>query len=298
MRVSVVLLVFVVALRSVHAFQYGFSAQGKLRFLSRTTPSSKPSAAVNENNQRLSCGVRFFLHETYMVGKSRDAKEERIMALAYAANTTFANGPDFDIHVHEIVHNAALTLPSSNSNDIIMRAQAATSPDHKACANIWMMHVQADANVVGVAYVGGSCDDSCHGGLHVGLVTLTPYHTGTNQISYQHLVDEAWILSHELGHLVGATHIDGTSVMNPNVVHYHSAANGFFWDQASLDEISAHMLDDCPHDTCLTAHSEQIEPRAHCIGHQCGTVYADTTWWVVLITLFAFILVLTSFYYF
>lgn len=245
------------------ALEFTAIAKGDLRIL-RLQDDIPHNAHVKYASDRQSCGVRFHVHETYMVGSSLDAKEQRILALTYAANQTFSRGPSFDIHVHEIIYNSQLSLPSSNAQDILNAARQGTNFNHEACANVWMFGVHADDNVVGVAYMRGSCDDKCHGTQHVALVTL-PH--GSNV--YQSLVDEAWVLSHELGHLLGATHIDGNSVMNPSVVHYISSANGFGWEAQSIAEIENHILGDCPSDTCLTTSGDPISPHIGCVGSSC-----------------------------
>jgi hypothetical protein len=253
-------------LAAARAATFHGQGQGRLRTLRRIT--GETHAATNEDGVRLSCGVRFHLHSSFMAGHSRDAKEERIVGLTYAANQTFAKGPDFDIHIHEIVHDTELNVGSTtNANVLLTLAEDATQFDHTACANVWMMHIVADNNIVGLAYVGGSCDGACNAEQHIALVTLSP--TFYNARSASHFTDEAWVLSHELGHLVGATHIEGDSVMNPGVVSYNTAENGFSWHQSSLVEIETHMAADCTLDTCLTANAEQIEPHITCTNGHC-----------------------------
>lgn len=235
------------------------------------------SRALDENGERLSCGVRFHLHTSFMAGKSRDAKEERITGLVYAANKTFAGGPDFDIHIYEIIHEASLdTGGATDANTLLTLAEDATVFDHKACANVWMMHIQADANTVGIAYVGGSCDGQCYGEYHIGLVTLSPVVYGGN--TAEHFVDEAWVLSHELGHLVGASHVNGNSVMNPSIVSYTTAQNGFTWDSISLQQISQHMQGDCSEDTCLVAYSHDASPHITCADSHCHYTHGTSDW--------------------
>ena len=259
-------------LAAARAATFHGQAHGKLRTLRRMP--GEASTATNEDGVRLSCGVRFHLHRSFMAGHSRDAKEQRIIGLAHAANQTFAKGPDFDIHIHEIVHETGLDVGSvTNANVLLSLAEDATPFDHKACANVWMMHIVADENVVGLAYVGGSCDGACNAEQHIALVTLSP--TFYNARPTQHFTDEAWVLSHELGHLMGATHIQGDSVMNSAVVSYITSENGFSWHQSSLVEIENHMAGDCTLDTCLTANAEQIQPHitctnGHCYDHHTG----------------------------
>ncbi len=257
-------LVFLALVATARGASFIGTAHGKLRVLELV----QGERATNEQGERMSCGVRFHLHSSFMAGKSRDAKEERIRGLVYAANQTFSKGPDFDVHIHEIVHETGLSVGSTtNPYTLLALAEDATDFDHKACANVWMMHVNADSSVVGLAYVGGSCDSQCNAELHVALVTLSPVsYTGRPTA---HFGDEAWVLSHELGHLVGARHITGDSVMNPGIVSYVSAENGFSWEASSLLEISNHMSADCTADTCLTANALEVAPHITCTGSHC-----------------------------
>lgn len=253
-------------LAAAHGATFHGKAHGKLRILQKM--GTETHAATTEDGTRLSCGVRFHLHNSFMAGKSRDAKKERIVGLVYAANQTFSKGPDFDIHIHEIVYETGLDVGSeTDANRLLTLAEDATQFDHKACANVWMMHVVADDNVVGLAYVGGSCDGACNAEQHIALVTLSP--TFYNARPTYHFIDEAWVLSHELGHLVGATHIQGDSVMNPGVVSYTTSENGFSWHQSSLAEIERHMAGDCTVDTCLTANAMDVQPHITCANNHC-----------------------------
>ena len=257
-------LVFFALVTAVGGARFKGTAHGKLRVLELL----QANRATNEQGVRMSCGVRFHLHSSFMAGKSRDAKEERIRGLVYAANQTFSKGPDFDVHVHEIVHETGLDVGSNtNAHTLLTLAEDATQFDHNACANVWMMHVVADENVVGLAYVGGSCDSQCNAELHVALVTLSPiFYRGRPSA---HLGDEAWVLSHELGHLVGAGHVSGDSVMNPGIVSHVAAENGFSWEASSLLEIENHMSTDCTVDTCLTANALEVTPHITCAGSHC-----------------------------
>jgi hypothetical protein len=225
---------------------------------------------------REGCGVRFHLHGSFMAASSREAREQRVLALMLAANETFSRGGLFDMYIHEILHDAVADPVTSDSFAALRTVEAETAFDHAACANVWLMHQPFAGSVVGVAWVGGACNSVCHGTQHVAIVSVPPVGD-----AMQHLVDEAWVLAHELGHLVGARHVAGDTVMNPGVVQHDISAFGFPWDNRSLFEIRAHVRGDCGGDTCLTAVPEKhtLCHGTHCHPHTgpTGGVVAGAT---------------------
>ena len=72
-----------------------------------------------------------------------------------------------------------------------------------ACAVIWLLGQIFDQGVIGYAYVGGACQ--CGAPQVAFSAPMRVIDEGMGFLSAVNI--EAWIVGHELGHLLGADHV-------------------------------------------------------------------------------------------
>ena len=165
------------------------------------------------------------------------------------------------------------------------------------CAVIWLTGETLENNVIGMAWVGGACN---HCGRDVvGISASEPVIDGDD--SFLSAVNlEAWIVGHELGHLLGADHVGHAEyLMSPSIATRNPSLDPYKIHSNSQNDILSY-IQKCEPNTCLKMPEEKhvLKNFGHIYHHHhtWGTTH-DAIWATgVLIVIFLLIIALGFWY--
>ena len=210
------------------------------------------------------CGVRLYLDETYIFSQTHI---DHVFSLV---NRTYATQGLPQVFIHEIVRVSMPGL-STTATEAHQAFTQASNTDG-VCAVLWLTGRLFDSNIIGLAFVGGACD--C-GQKKVGFVApMRVIDAGEGFLAAVNL--EAWIVGHELGHLLGADHVGSANfLMHPRLQERSPSVQPFLLHRNTREKMNSY-LDQCEDTQCLkVVHSHNKLPPLPKGSHRHGDVHTS-----------------------
>lgn len=188
------------------------------------------------------CGVRVYIDEAY-----RFSAQHIRYVFALVNRTYVAQGLP-QVWIHEILRER-VAYTGSDGN-VLHRHLSQISKTDSVCAVMWLMGRRLDGGVIGYGYVGGACNQ-CGAPVVAFAASERVIDEDDGFLTAVNL--EAWIVAHELGHLLGADHV-GTShyIMSPTIPNRNPSVEPFAMHPTTKSRIEAYLAG-CNDPHCLTS---------------------------------------------
>lgn len=198
------------------------------------------------------CSVRIYYDEYYRTDETHEQRLEHIKNMMEFVNMTYYQQL-MQIYIKDVSGPVAFEdIPATGVdwNGNILSEMTKNSDYNDVCVVMWLTGRMFTEGVVGVAYLGGACSQC--GASSVGFSSVGTMLSDSHTM-YERLYIESTVVSHEIGHLMGADHWsnEGTSVMNPTISGFLDPYNLIKFSSGALQEIHNYMQV-CDDPTCLT----------------------------------------------
>lgn len=163
------------------------------------------------------------------------------------------------------------------------------SKNDDVCAVMWLTGRLFDDYVIGYAWVKGACSQ-CGAPIVGFAASERVIDEDDGFLSAVNL--EAWIVGHELGHLLGANHVGSSNyLMSPTINNRNPSVEPFSLHPNTQKDIQTY-LKSCQQDQCLSAPSKQLPhlDQYYHTHHRYGTSH-DAYWAFLVLIPFAILLV-------